>query len=148
MKAIAYNIDSFKSRPYWIIDILPKQVPAGSAGQYFTIEKYLLSPPRVSDIYRKFARVLIALNCYHDIIVQDGSRLLENPSPAALERLVLERKWLNVLVGSDQAMIAVTGDDHYMTLYGPSKDLLELIRNLAAGQGFYVWKPKNIKTKQ
>ena len=27
--------------PYWIIDILPSQVPKDSPGQYFTIEEYL-----------------------------------------------------------------------------------------------------------
>ena len=28
--------------PYWIIDILPSQVPENSPGQYFTVEKYFL----------------------------------------------------------------------------------------------------------
>ena len=28
--------------PYWIVDILPEQVPADAAGQYFAVERYFL----------------------------------------------------------------------------------------------------------
>ena len=28
--------------PYWIVDILPEQVSAGAAGQYFAVERYFL----------------------------------------------------------------------------------------------------------
>lgn len=38
-------------------------------------------------------------------------------------------------------MISITGDDHYMTLYGPNKDLLELTTTVALAQGLHVWKP-------
>ena len=36
-------IESLLEKPYWLIDVLPKQVPAGSAGQYFKAERYFLS---------------------------------------------------------------------------------------------------------
>ena len=49
------DIEELLSKPYWIVDILPKQVPANSGGQYFTIEKYFLKSPHVDAIYRKFA---------------------------------------------------------------------------------------------
>ena len=35
------NLDEIMEKPYWIIDILPKQVPGNSPGQYFKIEKLL-----------------------------------------------------------------------------------------------------------
>lgn len=135
------NPITFLDKPYWIIDILPKRVPASCGGQYFAIEKFFLSSPQVDEIYRKFACVLIILNCYHDIAVQDNDLWIKNPTPAALEKLVLERKPLNLLVDRNQAMISITGDDHYMTLYGPGKDLLELTTAIAAAQGLHVWKP-------
>ena len=34
------TIEEYLNKPYWVIDILPKQVPADSKGQYFRIEKY------------------------------------------------------------------------------------------------------------
>ena len=36
------QIDSLLNTPYWIIDILPVQVPKDSPGQYFTIEDHFL----------------------------------------------------------------------------------------------------------
>ena len=60
-------IENLLSKPYWLIDVLPKQVPAGSAGQYFKAERYFLS--WFDEISRKFARVLIRLNCYYDLQV-------------------------------------------------------------------------------
>ena len=101
----------------------------------------MLSSPQVDCIYRKFAGVLLTLNCYHDITIQDGDKWIKNPEPGTIERLVLERKPLNLLIDSSQAMISITGDDHYMTLYGPNKDLLELTTTVALAQGLHVWKP-------
>ena len=37
------TIDELLQTPYWIIDILPKQVPYQSAGQYFNIEELTLT---------------------------------------------------------------------------------------------------------
>lgn len=52
-------IDRLHTLPYWIIDILPKQVPADGEGQYFKIEQYFLSEPQRGIIDRRFANVLL-----------------------------------------------------------------------------------------
>ena len=36
------RIEELLQTPYWIIDILPMQVPKDSAGQYFAVEDYYL----------------------------------------------------------------------------------------------------------
>ena len=115
------DIEHLLTKPYWIIDILPKQVPANSGGQYFTLEKYFLSPPRVDAIYRKFANVLLKLNCYVDIVVfqVDDESWVENLAPEDLERMVVERRPLFVVLKQSMAMLSITGDD----------------------QGLHVWKP-------
>ena len=46
-------IDDLLSKPYWIIDILPKQVPADNGGQYFKIEKYWTKEPNNTVIGKK-----------------------------------------------------------------------------------------------
>ena len=48
------TIETLLKKPYWLIDVLPKQVPAGSSGQYFVAERYFLS--RLNEISRKFAQ--------------------------------------------------------------------------------------------
>ena len=137
------DIEHLLTKPYWIIDILPKQVPANSGGQYFTIEKYFLSPPHVDAIYHKFANVLLKLNCYVDIMVfnVNGETWVENPAPDDLEQMVLERKPLFVVLKQSQAMLSITGDDHNMTVYGADEETLQFLSTITASEGLYVWKP-------
>ena len=137
------DIEGLLSKPYWIIDILPKQVPANACGQYFAIEKHFLSPPHVDAIYRQFANVLLKLNCYDDIMVLESKEesWIENPDPDALELMVLKRKPLFVLLKRSQSMLSITGDDHYMTLYGPNEEALSLISTIAKTEGLSLWKP-------
>ena len=138
-------IENLLSKPYWLIDVLPKQVPAGSAGQYFKAERYFLS--RRDEISRKFALILIRLNCYYDLQVStDGETWILNESPEDLvrrfEESIASHSPLSILVGSDEALITFSGDDHYMTLYNPDEELLELVCQCAQAEGLFVWGPK------
>jgi len=138
-------IDSLLEKPYWLIDVLPKQVPAGSAGQYFKAERYFLS--KLDEISRRFARILIRLNCYYDLqLSTDGETWILNEFPEDLEHRFEEsaasHSPLSVLVGSDEALITFNGDDHYMTMYNPDEELLELVRQCAGAEGLFVWGPK------
>lgn len=137
------DIEDLLSKPYWIVDILPKQVPADAGGQYFTIEKFFLSPPHIDVIHHKFANVLLKLNCYDDILVfsVDDELWVENPAPADLERMVLERKPLFVVLKQSQTMLSITGEDHNMTVYGENGETLSLISTIASAEGLYLWKP-------
>ena len=138
-------IESLLEKPYWLIDVLPKQVPAGSAGQYFKAERYFLS--RLDEICRKFARILIRLNCYCDLqLSTDGETWILNESPEDLalrfEESSASHSLLSVLVGNDEALITFSGDDHYMTLYNPDEEMLELARQCAGAEGLFVWGPR------
>ncbi len=138
-KTIEYYLD----KPYWVIDILPKQVPAKGKGQYFAVEKHLLTSPHVERIYQKFADLLLNLNCYDNIVVShpDDDEWTENPAPEVLEQMILERKPLNIVLTQAQAMISITGDDHYITVYNPDEESLNLLIALAYAEGLHVWKP-------
>lgn len=136
------DIEDLLTKSYWIVDILPKQVPDDAGGQYFTIEKFFLSPPHVDAIYQKFANVLLKLNCYVDLAVfkVEDESWVENPAPDDLERLVLERRPLFAVLKQSQTMLSITGDDHNMTVYGPNDDTLALISVIASSEGLYLWK--------
>ena len=137
------DIEKLLSEPYWIVDILPKQVPANAGGQYFTIEKYFLSPPHIDAIHHKFVNVILKLNCYDDILVfqVNNESWVENPAPDDLEQIVLERKPLFVILKQSQTMLSITGDDHNMTVYGPNDETLALMSTIASSEGLYIWKP-------
>lgn len=130
------TIEELLQTPYWIIDILPKQVPAYSPGQYFTVEKYYLEKERFKLIKEKHINVILKLNCYRDISIDEEAEV--NPSP---ERIAEEMRLRFLYIMTGDSMILSEPDDTTMTIFNPDDDLLELIRQIAAGEGLHVWKP-------
>lgn len=130
------TIDELLQTPYWIIDILPKQVPAHSAGQYFNIEKYYLDKKRFIDIKQKHINVILKLNCYRDISIDDEEET--NPS---LERIEKEMKNRYLYIRIGESMILSEADDTHMTLFNPDEELLDLVKDIASKEGLFVWRP-------
>lgn len=147
------DIEGFFDLPYWVIDPLPRQVPYGAAGQFFEIERCLLSRPNSDALSQRHANLVLALNCYHEILVSDDAdSWTRNPEPSRLAALIQECRTgvdhssatLYVIVregGSPDALLVADRDSINLTLYGPSKDLLGLVRALAQAQGLFVWAP-------
>ena len=129
-------IDELLQKPYWIIDIFPEQVPADSPGQFFAVEKYFLAAEQLADIKRKHINLVIKLNCYRRISINEEKEY--NPPP---ERIAEEMKSKYVYLMLDDSMILSEPDDTHMTVFNPDEETLKLIRTLAAGEGLYVWQP-------
>ena len=129
------QIEALLETPYHIVDILPKQVPEHSGGQYFAVEKYFLSEPQRASIKQKHANVILKLNCYFDIFVEGEM----NPEPKSLVKAVKARH-IDVLL--DNVLITSEPDDTYITVYNATEDLLNLLRDIAVSEGLFVWKPE------
>ena len=139
------TIEEYLNKPYWVIDILPKQVPADSRGQYFRIEKYFLKHPQIDVIYRKFTNILLKLNCYEDIdMSHDGDEWITNPDPHELEAALLksmaDRQMFYIILKSADVLITVSGDYTYMTVYNPKEETVELIGSLVGSEGLFIWR--------
>ena len=130
------SIEELFKTPYWIIDILPAQVPADSHGQYFTIEKYFLRGERLKEIKQKHINLVLKLNCYRDLSIDEEAKV--NPPP---ERVDEEMRKRTVLIMVEEAMILSEPDDTHLTVFNADPQLLELIKELAAGEGLFVWQP-------
>lgn len=143
------SIEDRLNKPYWIVDPLPKQVPANGEGQFFKVEQYLLT--EILPLRKKYVQVLLKLNCYYDIMVShDGENWLSNPEPEILEERVgacvsanPSESFFYVSLMSDTVLMVMERDCISMTVYNPADDLLELIRLLANSEGLFVWKPSN-----
>ena len=139
------TIEEYLNKPYWVIDILPKQVPADSRGHYFRVEKYFLKHPQIDVIYRKFTNILLKLNCYEDIdMSHDGDEWITNPDPHELEAALLksmaDRQMFYIILKSADVLITVSGDDTYMTVYNPKEETVELIGSLVGSEGLFIWR--------
>lgn len=148
------SIDELLEKPYWIVDILPKQVPANAEGQYFKIEQYYLK--RLSFMCRKYGDMLLKLNCYFDIEVShDGEKWLCNPEPDSFEQRISAcmsehptKPSLFISLKSQDVLLVIERDCTYLTVYNPTEEVLSLICQLATSEGLFVWQPtEKSKTK-
>ena len=126
------TIEELLEKPYWIIDILPKQVPKDSPGQYFAIEDFFLEE-LLSEIKKKHINVILKLNCYMDITIDDEN----NPAPEQIRDMMLDR-YVYIMLGD--AMILSEPDDTHLTIFNPDEKLLELIKEISSAEGLFVWR--------
>ena len=129
------RIEELLQTPYWIIDILPMQVPKDSPGQYFTVEDYFLKE-QMAEIKHKHINVILKLNCYMDVSIEEET----NPAPDRISAIMNER-YVYIMVGN--SMILSEPDDTHMTVFNPDVQLLELIRAISTAEGLFVWKPED-----
>ena len=134
------SIDELLQAPYWIIDILPKQVKKESAGQFFAVEKYYLTEPQLSMIRQKHVNIILKLNCFKDLLF-DGQAGI-NPDPKWISQTMNIQR-VNITV--DDSLIVSDPDDTYMTVFNPDEGLLGLIKSITAGEGMFLWQPKKQK---
>ena len=130
------TIDELLETPYWVIDILPEQVKEDSPGQYFAVERYWLEPDRLRPVKQKHLDLILKLNCYREVSLDEEET--GNPDPERIAEAVLNRY---VCVRTGDALITSGADDLYLTLYHPDEALLKLVETLARGEGLYVWAP-------
>ena len=130
------TIDELLETPYWVIDILPQQVPKDSPGQYFAVERYYLAEAQLAAIKQKHINVILKLNCYRDLSLNDDPAV--NPPP---EQIAEEMRRRHLCIMVDDAMILSEPDDTHMTVFNPDEELLKLIQTISAGEGLFVWQP-------
>ena len=129
------TVEELLQCPYWIVDILPSQVPKDSPGQYFAVEDYFLQDDR-EEIKQKHINLILKLNCYRDISISDEAVINPLPEHVACE---MKERYLYIMLG--ESMILSEPDDTHLTVFNPDSQLLELIRQIASGEGLFVWKP-------
>lgn len=137
-------IDDFFDKEFWVVDFLPKQVPENADGRFFSVEQYYLETSHYTVMRERFSDILLKLYCYYDLrlFVNDDTEGIANPEPELLTSHIKDNQGdLCILIGASKGLITLGRDDTHMTIYGPSEDLLELIRTLASAVGLFVWKP-------
>lgn len=130
------TIDELLEAPYRVIDILPKQVKKDSPGQYFAVERYFLDAPQFDAIKQKHINLILKLNCYCSLSLDDEEQ--QNPAP---ERIADRMRRQHLCIRIDESLIVSEPDDTYLTVYGADRKLLDLIRPIAAAEGLFVFQP-------
>ena len=143
--------ESLMEKPYWVIDILPEQIPGERAERYFAAEKYWLQSPALTDIRQRFTDVLLKLNCYSDyqVCFADADQYVCNPAPELLASWILTGKEdLCIVLPGEDSLITLNHDDLYMTVYHPSEKLLDRIRQLVSSSGLFLRQPEEQQRRE
>ena len=141
------SLEEILEQSYYVMDILPMQVPADGSGQYFKVEKYYLKD--VERLSHKYADVLLKLNCYYDLMFShDAEHWQLNPEPEKIIQMVKAclseqptEAFLYVTLAEDTMLLTLQRDTTHMTLYNLTDELLQLLCQLASAVGLFVWSP-------
>jgi hypothetical protein len=106
------TIEELLQCPYWIIDILPAQVPSDSPGQYFAVEKYFLQGGQIKEIKQKHIDLVLKLNCHRDISINEETVINPLPEHVANE---MKQRYLYIMI--DESMILSEPDDTHLTVF-------------------------------
>lgn len=142
-------IEELLQAPYWVIDFLPEQVPNGSAGQFFAVERFCLQAPRQAVLRRRFAEILLKLNCYCNfrVCAPEAEDWETDPVPERLYSRITENKEdLCILLPDENVLLTVNRDELCMAVYNPSEKLLKLLDRLAMAEGLFLWQPPREET--
>ncbi len=139
------KIDELIAKPCYLIDIFPYTVPETADRRYFMVEEYFQRNRQ--EWNEKFRRLLLKLYCYYDFWCLFGEELAENPKPDLLAEWIghcvegdwKERDHINIILPACNAMMILNGDDLYMSVYNPDGQLMDLISQLAAAEGFFFY---------
>lgn len=137
-------IDSLLEAPYHLIDIYPIRIPEQSRGSYFDINDWILDN-EYEELARRFFHILLKLNCYHDLTIYLGDRIIKNPAPDDLRKQVKKcfaakqrhRHYMNIFVDKNCAMLILDGDSTCMTVYNADAELQKLLRMLSDAEGMF-----------
>lgn len=126
----------------YIIDFLPKQVPAKAKGSFSKVESYFLNGPESERIAGKFTRIVLKLSCYYKIEICENERWFSFKSCHKLERRIRRvmrsgSGFLNILLESEQVLLHISGGALCMIVYNPSESMQKLLAALAASEGLF-----------
>ena len=135
-------IEALSTQPCWVVDLLPKQVPAHSRGSFFAVERYYRQQEQMEQLHSRFLRVLLGLACYYPFAVSfdAGEHWTQQPAPAeladALLQLPANGSFLAVFP-ENEAFVSFDGSDICMSVYHPAGEFLQLLQQLAAAAGLF-----------
>lgn len=136
------RIELYLKMPYWIIDFIPKQVPAFCFGQYSDIEKYYLEEEQLKRLRKAYAEMMLVLNCYMDMDVQMGAVWMRNPDPDSFIRIfmnVQRNHLIRILFEQESLMFDYFGCDTYMTVYHQYENCRDLLEKIALAKGVFLF---------
>lgn len=133
------KIEKLLEKPCYVIDVLPKKVPADANGSFFEVEAYFEDNYGQYQFQKKFVDIILKLMCYYPVSVfsYDAGRLIESPPPRVVVDLVRNNKSsLGILLGRN-TLFMLEKRCLNMAVYNPDYDMREMISRIIGAEGLF-----------
>lgn len=141
------QIEALLEKPCFVIDFLPRQVPADSPGRFFEVERYFLEGKEFKRTAKRFVRIILKLQCYYHLEMYCG-KLMEHMEirelAAYIEQSVLKKKgFIQFLFPEANVLLCLEGDSLNLTVYNPGPEIQKILSELAASEGMFFRQVRN-----
>lgn len=136
-----YETDTLFDAPYWLLDIVPSQIPQSRAADYAAREKDYRQPkslkrsiPCLRSVSKRYAAVLTVFPEDKQTEAPSGRQIAE------AVRTHSRRGAVQLLLPKERSLLVLDAEDLYMTVYQPQPALLSLLRTEAEKRNLFLWR--------
>lgn len=150
MATLDIMVERLLEDDYWIIDILPAQIPVENQREYRDITDEYFESGKVAELHRQYADILTLLsgrfNAAMLCMPEDEWKI--SPDANTIKDAVIrhtERGCVDLLLSDVDVLISLQAEDLYITVYHPTEEILSLLQQAVSKMGFYIWQTPQIE---
>ena len=149
MATLDITVERLLEDDYWIIDILPSQIPIEKQAEYRALTDEYFESGKVAQLHRRCADILTMINSRFKtaMLCMPEDEWTISPDDVAVKDAVIhhtERGCVDLLLPEEETLISLQAEDLYITVYHPTEELLSLLRQAVSESGFYIWQTPQI----
>ena len=149
MATLDITVERLLEDDYWIIDILPSQIPIEKQAEYRALTDEYFESGKVAQLHRRYADILTMINSRFKtaMLCMPEDDWMISPHDNAVKDAVIhhtERGCVDLLIPEEDTLISLQAEDLYITVYHPTEEILSLLRKAVSESGFYIWQTPQI----
>ena len=150
MATLDITVERLLEDDYWIIDILPSQIPIEKQAEYRALTDEYFESGKVAQLHRRYADILTMINSRFKtaMLCMPEDEWTISPDDVAVKDAVIhhtEQGCVDLLLPEEETLISLQAEDLYITVYHPTEELLSLLRQAVSESGFYIWQTPQIE---
>ena len=150
MATLDITVERLLEDDYWIIDILPSQIPIEKQAEYRALTDEYFESGKVAQLHRRYADILTMINSRFKtaMLCMPEDEWTISPDDVAVKDAVIhhtEQGCVDLLLTEEETLISLQAEDLYITVYHPTEEILSLLRQAVSESGFYIWQTPQIE---
>ena len=150
MATLDITVERLLEDDYWIIDILPSQIPIEKQAEYRALTDEYFESGKVAQLHRRYADILTMINSRFKtaMLCMPEDEWTISPDDVAVKDAVIhhtERGCVDLLLPEEETLISLQAEDLYITVYHPTEVIISLLQQAVSESGFYIWQTPQIE---